>query len=139
MRVHNSRDKENAMSNVPTLPAIPMPNSVPPVDRPTKKVTGVHWYPSEAEAAEVAITREKGARFVFGVTQDGVTRWCVASHYHFVAHDECKRLGIAIVQSGKEPRKQRVDGLVGVMAAVNALPEAERSKVLEQLRLLAGK
>jgi hypothetical protein len=124
----------------PTLPSVPAAATATNEAAPKKKrpstVPGYHK--SEQVAFAVASTRTKGARRVFAVTYQGKTRYCTCSHIAFVGEEEFKQLGGGIVECGKTARAPKIAGVDGVMAAVNALPEEERNKVLAQLKANEG-
>lgn len=95
-------------------------------------------FPSAEAAVKAAQSRPKGPRRAFTVKFADKTM-------HVVAHNEgraggvaFKEIGGAVDEIGKARKAPKMASLDTIMSAVNALPEAERAKVLEQLKGLNG-
>jgi hypothetical protein len=95
-------------------------------------------FATEAEALAEANARTKGPRRAFTCTLGGKT-------HHVVANNEGRAAGVAflqhggkVVELGERAKRAKPLGVDGVMAAINALPEAERAAILAQLKSLPG-
>jgi hypothetical protein len=96
-------------------------------------------FPTADAAIEAAKSRDKGPRRAFKCTAPN------GAEIFVVAHNEGRAGGIAFTQItgkveelGGKARATKAVGVDGIMAAVNALPEAERTAVLAQLKALTG-
>lgn len=99
------------------------------------------FWSTEAKALEIAKNRVKGARRAYTVKDPkGNIRYATASHIHFlmesVLEDELKYV---VTEIGKPERAAAAPvTATGVLAAIDALPEAEREAVRKQLEALLG-
>lgn len=98
------------------------------------------FWPTQQKAEEIAKARTKGARRAFTVKDaKGNTRYATASHVHFLEeYILCTELGWNIDEVGKPAASRAPVTATGVLAAIDALPEAEREAVKKQLEALLG-
>lgn len=132
------------------VPTAPVPEPKAPKEKRPKAVYQTLFPTSDAAVAE-ANGREKGPRRAFTVcittaalesalkqAKDGkVTFNVVAPSERRACGEGFLGLGGTVDEIGKIKRS-KVVGLEGILAAVNSLPEAEKAKVLEQLKMLNG-
>lgn len=105
-----------------------------------KGANGVTFWPSEAKALEISKGRTKGARRAFTVKgPDGKIRYATSAHGHYVMEYIVEHeLKYIIDEIGKPGRASTPVTATGVLAAIDALPEAEREAVKKQLEALLG-
>ncbi len=112
--------------------------AVPAAVAKPKKERVVHQtlFGSEELATAAAGERTKGPRRAFKCTMGDKV-------FHIVAHNEGRAGGVAFEQIGgkveevgKVAKAKKAVGVDGIMTAVQALPEAERKAILEQLAAL---
>lgn len=136
-----------ADSTTTTAPATPSADAPAKKEKPEGQVGKYQELFDSAEAAtKEANGRTKGPNRAFTAKftgKDGVEKT-----FHVVAGNWDRAAGIAFMQCGgvvdeigKPERTKTVKpvGIDGIMAAVNALPEAERDAVMAQLKALAVK
>lgn len=95
-------------------------------------------FASADEAQKEAGNRTKGPRRAFTCTKGD-------KEIHVVANNEGRALGLAALNDGwvaqelgKEAKKPKAIGMDAILAAINAMPEAERAAVQAQLKALTG-
>jgi len=115
------------------------PSQAPEVQKPTdepkkERVKYQEVFPSAKDAEEAAAAREKGPRRAFTVKFGG-------KDVHVVANNEGRAMGAALAhlggtvqELGKKPSTRGPVGPDAIMAALNALPEADRAAVLAQIK-----
>lgn len=127
-------------ATVPQVPN-PAPEEKHPDGAPILKGSqSTQFWPSEAKALEIARGRVKGARRAYTVTgPDGKTRYATSTHHHFLMEYMMEQeLKYVINEIGKPASAKVPVTATGVLAAIDALPEAEREAVRKQLEALLG-
>lgn len=130
------------MSNEIDVPVVPTPTvETYPDGSPIKKgAQSAEFWPSEEKALEIAKGRVKGARKAFTIkAPDGTIRYATSTHHHYLQEFIlCSELGWEVSEIGKVAAAKSPVTATGVLAALNALPEAEREAVKKQLEALLG-
>lgn len=130
------------MSNEAQVPQVPTPTiEVYPDGSPIKKgAQSAEFWPTEAKALEIAKGRIKGAHRAFVVTApDKTIRYATSTHPHYLQeYILCTELNYDVFEIGKIATAKAPVTATGVIAALNALPEAEREAVKKQLEALLG-
>lgn len=128
-----------------------MSDTVPEVNTPTvecypdgspikKGAQSAEFWPSEAKALEIAKGRIKGARRACKVVDANKNvRFATTTHPHYLEeYILTVELGWEVTEIGKPSAAKVPVTATGVLAALNALPEAEREAVKKQLEALLG-
>lgn len=125
-----------------TVPVVPAPAVETYADgSPIKKgAQSTEFWPTEAKAVEIARGRIKGARRACRVTgPDKKVRFATTTHPHYLMeYMMTVELGWDITEIGKTSTAKMPVTATGVLAAIDALPEAERDAVRKQLEALLG-
>lgn len=121
-------------AKVPEVPA-PVEEKHPDGAPIVKGADSTAFWPTEAKAMEIAKNRVKGARRAFVVKDKaGKTRFATGTHPHYVMeHVLLGELGYEVTEVGKPQASKAPVSATGIMAAIDALPEAERENVRKQL------
>jgi len=128
------------MANVPTIPPAP-PVATYADGAPIKKgANSTEFWPTEAKAVEVAKSRLKGARRACTVkSPDGKVRYATTTHPHYLEeYLLLVELKWEVTEIGKAAAAKAPITAIGIQAAIDSLPEAERANVKAQLEALLG-
>lgn len=90
---------------------------------------------SAEEATKEAANRTTGHRRAYKVSLAGKDYFLVCHNAHWAGCLALEKAGGKVEEIGKAPRAPKAANADGVLAVLNALPEEERKKVLEQLGL----
>lgn len=126
----------------PTVPEVPAPTEERYGDGSLikKGAQSTEFWSTEAKALEIAAGRTKGARKAFVIKDKaGKVRYATATHHHYLEEYLLTvELGWEVTEVGKIAASKVPVTATGVLAAIDALPEAERDAVKKQLEALLG-
>lgn len=130
------------MSNEAQVPQVPTPPiEVYPDGSPIKKgALSAEFWDTEEKALEIARGRTKGARKACRITApDKTVRYATTTHPHYLQeYILCHELGYDVSEIGKVAKASAPATATGVLAALNALPEAEREAVKKMIEAQLG-
>lgn len=122
-------------------PASAAPAVTPkPENKPTKeRGPGPSIFPTGEAALAEANKRTRGHRRAFKVTAPGGKEMFIVAHNpHHAGSFAFENIGGKVEELGRTTRA-KATSTDGILAALSALPEDERKKVMEQMSALAAK
>lgn len=118
--------------------AAPVAATAPSPENKPKRVRGPGSgvFPSAEAAVKEAQSRTSGHRRAFKLEFGGKTTYLVSFNHHVAGYEGFIANGGKIEEIGRAARAAKAPSVDGVLAALNALPEEDRKKVMEQLKAI---